>query len=429
MEGGPRSLLEQLVGGGAEADRGVELGPHPDDLGFEQRDPRLQLLHRERIEVLPGQQRQRVVGLVREELVEVHRGKVDRSSVQVNKNAAMPTLPAEMNAIDPAEPGGPEVLQLVRRPVPRPGAGEVLIRVAAAGVNRPDLLQRRGLYPPPPGAPSIPGLEIAGTVVAAGADAPRELVGQSVCALIAGGGYADYASAPAGQCLPVPAGLSMVEAAAMPETLFTVWTNLFERAYAAEGETALVHGGTSGIGTMAIALADLFGLRIIVTCGSDEKCRRALELGAAEAINYRTHDFVAEVARLTGGAGVHIVLDMVGGDYLPRNLACLAEEGRHVSIAVQRGATGELNLARVMQRRLTLTGSTLRPRSAEFKTLVADELSRAVWPHVEAGKLKPVIDSTFPLADAAEAHRRMEAGDHVGKIVLETGLGNKGAGT
>jgi NADPH2:quinone reductase len=295
----------------------------------------------------------------------------------------------------------------------------VLIRVAAAGVNRPDVLQRRGLYPPPPGAPSIPGLEVAGKVVAAGDDVPGELVGQNVCALIAGGGYAQYALAPAGQCLPVPAALNMVEAAAMPETLFTVWTNLFERAYAAEGETALVHGGTSGIGTMAIALADLFGLRIIVTCGSDEKCRRAEALGASAAINYQTQDFVEEVRRLTGGAGVHIVLDMVGGDYLPRNLDCLAEEGRHVSIAVQRGPTGEINLAKVMQRRLTLTGSTLRARSVEFKSLVADELSRAVWPHVEAGKLKPVIDSVFPLAEAAEAHRRMEAGEHVGKIVLE----------
>ena len=331
----------------------------------------------------------------------------------------MTALPAEMNAIDPAEPGGPEVLALVRRPVPRPGEGEVLIEVAAAGVNRPDVLQRRGLYPPPPGAPSIPGLEIAGRIVALGEKVPPEMAGQSVCALIAGGGYAEYAVAPAGQCLPVPAALTMIEAAAMPETLFTVWTNLFERGYAAEGETALVHGGTSGIGTMAIALADLFGLRIIVTCGSDEKCRRAEALGASAAINYKTRDFVEEVKRLTGGAGVHIVLDMVGGDYLARNLDCLAEEGRHVSIAVQRGPVGELNIHKVMQRRLTLTGSTLRPRSTEFKSLVADELSRAVWPHVEAGKLKPVIDSTFPLAQAADAHRRMEAGDHVGKIVLE----------
>ncbi|MEA3030240.1 MAG: NADPH:quinone reductase [Sphingomonadales bacterium] len=330
----------------------------------------------------------------------------------------MADLPTEMDAIDPEGPGGPEVLALVRRPVPRPGPGEVLIKVAAAGVNRPDVLQRRGLYPPPPGAPTIPGLEVAGEIGATGKGVPGEMVGQEVCALIAGGGYAEYAVAPAGQCLPVPASLTMVEAAAMPETLFTVWTNLFERAYAAEGEIALVHGGTSGIGTMAIALADLFGLRIIVTCGSDEKCRRAEALGASAAINYRTRDFVEEVNRLTGGAGVHIVLDMVGGDYLPRNLDCLAEDGRHVSIAVQKGAVGELNIAKVMQRRLTLTGSTLRPRSAEFKSLVADELSRAVWPHVEAGKLKPVIDSTFPLADAAEAHRLMESGEHVGKIVL-----------
>jgi len=331
----------------------------------------------------------------------------------------MAALPKEMEAIDPAAPGGPEVLEVVRRPVPAPGPGEVLIKVAAAGVNRPDVLQRRGLYPPPPGAPSIPGLEVAGEVVAAGEGLAEEIIGQPVCALIAGGGYADYAVAPLGQCLSVPPALSMIEAAAMPETLFTVWTNLFERAYASEGETALVHGGTSGIGTMAIALADLFGLRIIVTCGSDAKCRRAEELGAAHAINYNCHDFVEAVMGLTGGAGVDIVLDMVGGDYLARNLECLCEDGRHVSIAVQRGPTGEANLARIMQKRLTLTGSTLRARSGEFKALVADELARAVWPHVEAGKLKPVIDSTFPLAEAAEAHRRMEAGAHVGKIVLE----------
>ena len=330
----------------------------------------------------------------------------------------MTALPNEMDAIDPEAPGGPEVLTVVRRPVPAPGPGEVLIRVKTAGVNRPDVLQRRGFYPPPPGAPSIPGLEVAGEVVVAGEGIADEILGQPVCALIAGGGYAEYTVAPLGQCLPVPEALSMVEAAAMPETLFTVWTNLFERAYASEGETALVHGGTSGIGTMAIALADLFGLRIIVTCGSDEKCRRAEELGAAHAINYQSADFVEAVKELTGGAGVDIVLDMVGGDYLPRNLECLREDGRHVSIAVQKGATGEVNLARIMQKRLTLTGSTLRARSGEFKALVADELSRAVWPHVEAGKLKPAIDSTFPLAEAPEAHRRMEAGEHVGKIVL-----------
>ena len=333
----------------------------------------------------------------------------------------MAELPDEMNAIDPAEAGGPDVLRLVRRPVPRPGAGEVLIRVAAAGVNRPDVLQRRGLYPPPPGAPSIPGLEVAGEIVAAGEGAAAELIGQPVCALVAGGGYAEYGVAPAGQGLPVPEALSLVEAAAMPETLFTVWTNLFERAFARDGDWVLVHGGTSGIGTMAIALGSLFGLTTIVTCGSDEKCRRAEALGATLAINYRDEDFVAEVQRLTAGRGVDIVLDMVGGDYLPRNLDCLAEEGRHVSIAVQRGATAELLIPKLMQRRLTLTGSTLRPRSAAFKSLVADELAGSVWPFVEQGRLKPVIHATFPLAEAAEAHRVMEAGEHVGKLVLTTG--------
>ncbi len=330
----------------------------------------------------------------------------------------MTDLPQEMNAIDPAESGGPEVLALVRRPVPALAPGEVLIKVAAAGVNRPDVFQRRGLYPPPPGAPSIPGLEVAGTVVAVGTGLGEVELGQPVAALVAGGGYAEYVAAPAGQCLPVPNALTMVEAAAMPETLFTVWTNLFERAFAREGETVLIHGGTSGIGTMAIALCPLFGVRTIVTCGSDEKCGRAEALGAAHAINYNSQDFVAEVRRITEGRGVEIVLDMVGGDYLPRNLACLGEEGRHVSIAAQRGVTVELNLASIMSRRLTLTGSLLRPRSVEFKSMVADELAHMVWPFVEEGRLKPVIDITYPLADAAEAHRRMEAGDHVGKIVL-----------
>ena len=326
-----------------------------------------------------------------------------------------------MNAIDPAGPGGPEVLVLARRPVPKPGAGELLIEVAAAGVNRPDVVQRRGLYPPPPGAPSIPGLEVAGIVAGVGADVPEALVGQPVCALVAGGGYAEYCVAPVGQCLPVPGALSLVEAAAVPETLFTVWSNLFERAYATEGETALVHGGTSGIGTMAIALGQLFGLNVIVTCGSDEKCARALALGASAAINYRTQDYVVEVQRLTDGKGVNIVLDMVAGDYVPRNLDCLAEDGRHVTIAVQGGVSAEINFAKVMMRRLTLTGSTLRPRSTGFKTLVADEIARSVWPFVEEGRLKPVIHATFPLAEAAAAHAMMEAGDHVGKIVLTTG--------
>jgi len=310
-----------------------------------------------------------------------------------------------------------EEIALVERLVPRPGPGEVLVKVAAAGINRPDILQRRGLYPPPPGAPDILGLEIAGTVVGAGQGAEM-LVGQEVCALVAGGGYAQYCVAPAGTCLRVPEVMTMVEAAAMPETLFTVWVNLFERGFAADGDTVLVHGGTSGIGTMAIALGKLFGLEVLVTCGSDDKCAAAMKLGAAGAINYRTSDFVAEVARLTGGDGVAVVLDMVGGDYVPRNLACLADDGRHVSIAFQRGAKAEIALPDVMRRRLTLTGSTLRPRSVEFKTMVADEIAQTVWPYAEGGRLKPVIDRTFALEEAAAAHARMEAGDHVGKIVL-----------
>ncbi|PTQ12305.1 NAD(P)H-quinone oxidoreductase [Sphingomonas oleivorans] len=333
----------------------------------------------------------------------------------------MAALPDRMMAIDPEEPGGPEVLVPVERSVPLPGPGEVLIRVAAAGVNRPDAMQREGRYPPPPGAPGILGLEVAGEVVAEGESVDAPLLGQPVCALLAGGGYAEYVTAPVGQCLPVPSTLSMIEAAAVPETLFTVWTNVFERAYADAGDSVLVHGGTSGIGTMAIQLGRIFGLGIFVTAGSDEKCARALELGAAQAINYRTTDFVEEVKRLTGGRGVDIVLDMVGGDYLPRNLACLAENGRHVSIAAQRGSTAEVDIWRIMRKRLTLTGSTLRARSPEFKSLVADELMRHVWPHVEEGRLKPVIDTIFPLADAAAAHRRLESGDHVGKIVLTVG--------
>jgi len=257
-------------------------------------------------------------------------------------------------------------------------------------------------------------------VVEAGEGA-RHLAGKKLCALVAGGGYAEYCIAPSGTCFIVPDALSLTEAAAMPETLFTVWVNLFERGYAAEGETVLVHGGTSGIGTMAIALGQLFNLKVIVTCGSDEKCSRAEDLGAAAAINYRTQDFVEEVRRVTQGRGVSVVLDMVGGDYLPRNLACLADDGRHVSIAFQRGAKSDVLIPDIMRRRLTLTGSTLRPRTVEFKTMVADEIARTVWPYIEGGRLKPVIDSSFPLDRAAEAHTRMEAGVHVGKIVLEIG--------
>ena len=322
-----------------------------------------------------------------------------------------------MKAVVAPQPDGAEELALVERPVPRPGGGEVLVKVAAAGVNRPDVLQRRGLYPPPSGASDVLGLEIAGEVVATGEGADQ-LGGATVCALVAGGGYAEYCLAPAGTCLPVPKVLSLAEAAAIPETLFTVWSNLFERGFAADGDTILVHGGTSGIGTMAIALGRLFGLTVIVTCGTDSKCRRAEELGADSAINYRTQDFVEAVEKLTRGGGVQVVLDMVGGDYLPRNLACLADDGRHVSIAFQRGAKAEIAIPEVMRRRLILTGSTLRPRSVEFKTMVADEIARTVWPFVEGGRLKPVIDSTFPLAEAGKAHARMEAGEHVGKIVL-----------
>lgn len=333
----------------------------------------------------------------------------------------MQTIPEMMRAIDPEAPGGPETLRLVERPVPRPERGELLIRVEAAGVNRPDVMQRLGRYPPPPRAPTIPGLEVAGTVVAAGEGGDALRVGTRVCALVSGGGYADYCVAPSGQCLPVPGTLSVVEAAALPETFCTVWSNLFQRGAAKRGETVLVHGGTSGIGTTAILLGKALGVRVIVTAGSDAKCTRAIELGAAEAINYREADFVEEVKRITDGAGVAVVLDMIGGDYLPRNLACLAEEGRHVSIAAQNGPKPELPLWTVMSRRLTLTGSTLRARSTAFKTALAGELRREVWPELETGRIRPVIDSTFPLEDAAGAHRRMESSEHVGKIVLTTG--------
>ena len=330
----------------------------------------------------------------------------------------MTTLPATMAAIDPDAPGGAEVLRPVERAVPVPAEGEVLVKVAAAGVNRPDVMQRMGLYPPPPGAPSIPGLEIAGKIVAVGKGVDASRVGTRVCALVAGGGYAEYCVAPAGQCLPVPGPLTMVEAAALPETFFTVFSNLFQRGGAKAGDIVLVHGGTSGIGTTAILLGKAFGLTVIVTAGSDEKCARALEIGAAHAIDYKTQDFVEEVKRIAPG-GVAVVLDMIGGDYVPRNLACLAEEGRHVSIAAQLGPKAEIPLWPIMAKRLTLTGSTLRARSVAFKAAVADALRRGVWPHLETGNIRPVIDSTFPLGRAAQAHRRMESSEHIGKIVLE----------
>ncbi|WP_088184330.1 NAD(P)H-quinone oxidoreductase [Sphingobium sp. Z007] len=331
--------------------------------------------------------------------------------------ADVDAIAREMTVIAIPTPGGPDALVPERRPVPVPGDGEVLIRVAAAGVNRPDVLQRQGKYPPPPGVSDIPGLEVAGTIVAAGSGVDS-LIGQKVCALLAGGGYAEYAVAPAGQCLPLPDEYDLVEAAALPETLFTVWTNLFERAYAVGGDTVLVHGGTSGIGTMAIRLCNLFDVRVIVTCGSDEKCAQAKAWGADEAINYKTKDYVAEVKRITNGAGVQAVLDMVGGDYVPRNLECLAEDGRHVSIAVLGGAKAEIFIPAIMSKRLTITGSTLRARSVGFKSLVADELMRTVWSFVDEGKLRPAMDQKFALADASKAHARMDAGEHFGKIVL-----------
>jgi NADPH2:quinone reductase len=329
------------------------------------------------------------------------------------------SLPATMTAMGFDAPGGPEVFRPETLPVPVPGANEVLIRVAYAGVNRPDVIQRQGFYPPPPGASPIPGLEIAGEIVALGHCVGEELSGQRVCALVSGGGYSEYCLADSRHCLPVPEGVSLAQAAALPETLFTVWHNVFERAYACEGETLLVHGGTSGIGTMAIMLGKAFGLTVIGTAGSPEKCEAMRKLGADLAIDYKSQDFVEEVKTFTGGEGVNVVLDMVSGDYVARNLACLAEEGRHVTIAVLGGLKAEINMAVVMSKRLTLTGSTLRARSKEFKALLADEIAGTAWPLVADGTIRPVMDQTFPLAEAGAAHARMEGGDHIGKIVLE----------
>ena len=325
---------------------------------------------------------------------------------------------ATMMAMGFSGAGGPEVLRPETFPVPEPGPGEILVKVSHAGVNGPDIAQRQGLYPPPPGASHIPGLEISGSVAAIGPGVTWPLPGARVCALVTGGGYADYCLARAEHCLPVPEGLPLDQAAALPETLFTVWTNLFQRGLARDGETVLVHGGTSGIGTMAIMLCRLFGITSIVTCGTAAKCEAALALGADHAVDYRQQDFVEEALRITGGRGVDIVIDMVSGDYVPRNLKCLAEDGRHVTIAVRGGAKAQINMAVVMSRRLTLTGSTLRPRSAAFKAALCAEIAREVWPLVEAGDLRPVMDSTFALADAASAHARMDKGAHIGKIVL-----------
>ncbi len=328
-------------------------------------------------------------------------------------------VPQAMTAMGFDAPGAPEVFRAETLAMPVPGPGEVLIRVAFAGVNRPDVIQRQGFYPPPPGASPIPGLEIAGAIAALGEGVGREWLGENVCALVSGGGYAEYCLATFDHCLPVPEGLSLAEAAALPETLFTVWHNVFERAYACEGETLLVHGGTSGIGTMAIMLAKAFGLTVIATAGSTDKCAVIRDLGADLAIDYKTQDFVEEVKAFTDGKGVNVVLDMVSGDYVARNLACLAEDGRHVTIAVLGGLKATIDMALVMRKRLVLTGSTLRARSTAFKALLADEIAQLAWPLVADGTIRPVMDQTFALADAAAAHARMEAGEHIGKIVLK----------
>ena len=328
-------------------------------------------------------------------------------------------VPENMTAIGFDAPGGPEVLRPETVSVPQPGEGQVLLRVSYAGVNRPDVAQRQGLYPPPPGASPLPGLEVSGTIVAVGDGLPREYIGERYCALVSGGGYAEYCLAHIGHCLPVPEGMPMAEAAAIPETLFTVWHNVFERGWATEGETLLIHGGTSGIGTMATMLAKTFGLTVITTCGDDAKCAASRNLGADLSINYREQDFVEAVLDFTGGKGAEVVLDMVSGDYVARNMKCMAMDGRHVTIAVLGGAKAEINMAVVMTRRYTMTGSTLRPRSDAFKTLLAGEIESNAWPLFEAGTLHPVMDRSFPLAEAAAAHAYMETGDHVGKIVLE----------
>ena len=324
-----------------------------------------------------------------------------------------------MIAIEISSPGEPEVLRPAERPDPVPAAGEVLIRVAAAGVNRPDVMQRKGLYPPPPGASDVPGLEVAGEVVACGPEVTTFRPGDRVCALVSGGGYATMCVAPAAQCLPIPRGMDMVAAAAVPETFFTVWTNVFDRGRLVAGESALFHGGTSGIGTTAIQLAACRGVRVFATAGSDDKCRVCEQLGAVRGINYRAGDFVEAIRELTAGHGVDLVLDIVGGSYVGRNLSALAMDGRLVQIGLMAGeAMAEIDFRRILGRRLTITGSTLRPRSVEEKAQIAASLRREVWPLLEAGAVTPLVDRTFPLTDAAAAHRLMESSSHVGKIVL-----------
>lgn len=330
----------------------------------------------------------------------------------------MSNVPAEMTVVEIAAPGGPEQLKTAVRPVPHPGEGEVLIRVAAAGVNRPDVMQRQGRYPPPPGASDLPGLEIAGEIVALGPKVSGLSVGTKVTALLPGGGYAGYALAAAPLCLPIPEGLSMIEAAAVPETFFTVWTNLFDRGGLTAGESVLIHGGTSGIGTTAVQLATAWGARVYATAGSPEKARACERFGAVRGIDYRTEDFVEVIRKETDGQGVNVVLDLLGASYLARNLESLAVEGRLVIVSMLGGTRAEINLTTIMTKRLRLTGSTLRSRSVAQKALVADAVQRNVWPLLSSGRVRPIICATFPLAEAAEAHRLMESSQHIGKIVL-----------
>ena len=414
----------------------------PRDLGFEEGDPIRQFVERVRGQVFSGQPAGGIQGNAGEIVVHqhgpstaMHRPLPGLLSMRADARAVirprgcrgevtggsmiMGRRPDTMRAMGFDAPGGPDVLRVEQCPVPQPSPDQVLIKVAYAGVNRPDVIQRQGLYPPPPGASPIPGLEVSGTIVALGDRVPELMHGQAVTALVSGGGYAEYCLAHARHCLAVPARMDLAEAGAIPETLFTVWHNVFERGWAKPGETLLVHGGTSGIGTMATMLGKAFDLKVITTNGSAAKCSASRKLGADLAIDYREQDYVEAVQTFTSGEGVAIVLDMVSGDYVARNLECLATDGRHVTIAVLCGLMAELNFAKVMTKRLTLTGSTLRPRSDAFKALLADEIAQNAWPLFESGALHPVMDKTFALEDAAAAHRRMEGGEHIGKIVLE----------
>ena len=329
------------------------------------------------------------------------------------------TVPAQMQFVDISEPGGPEVLRLASGPVPAVKNGELLISVSAAGINRPDVLQRKGMYPVPPSASPVPGLEVCGEVAAAGDGASKFKVGEQVCALVNGGGYAEYVAVPEGQCLPVPAGLSAIEGAALPETFFTVWTNVFDRGALKAGESLLVHGGSSGIGTTAIQLAKARGAKVFATAGSKEKCRACEELGADLAVNYREHDFVEVIGDATAGKGVDVILDMVGGDYVPRNVELAAPNGRIVIIASLRGRQADLNIGPIMMKCLLVTGSVLRPRTDEEKAAIAASLYEHAWPLIESGEVKPVIDSVFPFKDVVKAHELMESSQHIGKIVLD----------